>query len=75
MTGGKQSQLLAPTDLDWTVRLDWSLTKLKTNIDFVKQNGIVLEGTKTSTNLDILQGRGGLRSVSDENPKIKSTCS
>ena len=27
VTGGKQSQLLVPTDLDWTVRLDWSLTK------------------------------------------------
>ena len=26
VTGGKQSQLLVPTDLDWTVRLDWSLT-------------------------------------------------
>ena len=27
VTGGKQSQLLVPTDLDYTVRLDWSLTK------------------------------------------------
>ena len=26
VTGGKQSQLLVPTDLDCIVRLDWSLT-------------------------------------------------
>ena len=26
VTGGKQSQLLVPTDLDCTVRLYWSLT-------------------------------------------------
>ena len=28
VTGGKQSQRLVPTDLDRTVRLDWSLTKV-----------------------------------------------
>ena len=38
VTGGKKSQLLVPTDLDCTVRLDWSLTK-DLNVKSEKING------------------------------------
>ena len=27
--GGKTKSTPSPTDLDWTVRLDWSLTKMR----------------------------------------------
>ena len=29
--GGKTKSTPSPTDLDWTVRLDWSLTKIPSN--------------------------------------------